>query len=427
MASTDVARQPDKGARPLSLAGHVGFDSLPDQLVNKSISQGFCFNILCIGETGIGKSTLMDTLFNTNFENFESSHFEPQVKLRAQTYDLQESNVRLRLTVVNTVGFGDQMNKQESYQPVVDYIDKQFETYLQEELKIKRSLHNYHDSRVHACLYFISPSGHSLKSLDLVTMKKLDSKVNIIPVIAKADTISKSELHKFKIKIMSELVSNGVQIYQFPLDDETVAKVNTTMNGHLPFAVVGSTEEVCVGNKMVKARQYPWGVVQVENEHHCDFVKLREMLICVNMEDLREQTHTRHYELYRRCKLEEMGFKDTDPECKPVSLQQTYEAKRQEFLAELQKREDEMRQVFVQRVKEKEAELKEAERELQGRFEQLKRLHAEEKAALEEKKRLLDNDLTSFGNRRTAAALLQPPGFTVNGKKDKDRKNSGFM
>lgn len=64
-----------------------------------------------------------------------------------------------------------------SYQPVVDYIDKQFESYLQEELKIKRSLHNYHDSRLHACLYFISPSGHSLKSLDLVTMKKLDSKV----------------------------------------------------------------------------------------------------------------------------------------------------------------------------------------------------------------------------------------------------------
>lgn len=55
----------------------------------------------------------------------------------------------------------------------------------------------------------------------------------------------------------------------------------------------------------------------MENENHCDFVKLREMLIRVNMEDLREQTHTRHYELYRRCKLEEMGFKDTDPDSKP--------------------------------------------------------------------------------------------------------------
>lgn len=30
----------------------------------------------------------------------------------------------------------------------------------------------------------------------------------------------------------------------------------------MPFAVVGSTEEVKIGNKMAKARQYPWGVVQ---------------------------------------------------------------------------------------------------------------------------------------------------------------------
>ena len=32
-------------------------------------------------------------------------------------------------------------------------------------------------------------------------MKALDSKVNIIPVVAKADTITKGELHKFKIKV----------------------------------------------------------------------------------------------------------------------------------------------------------------------------------------------------------------------------------
>ena len=83
---------------------------------------------------------------------------------------------------------------------------------------------------------------------------------------------------------MNELVSNGVQIYQFPTDDETVAEVNASMNvstrrrhcnadqvkperrlllqNHLPFAVVGSTDEIKLGNKMVKARQYPWGTVQ---------------------------------------------------------------------------------------------------------------------------------------------------------------------
>lgn len=66
-----------------------------------------------------------------------------------------------------------------SYQPIVDYIDAQFEAYLQEELKINRSLFIYHDTRIHVCIYFISPTGHSLKTLDLLTMKSLDSKVRL--------------------------------------------------------------------------------------------------------------------------------------------------------------------------------------------------------------------------------------------------------
>lgn len=46
------------------------------------------------------------------------------------------------------------------------------------------------------------------------------------------------------------------------------------------------------------------------------------------------------------------------------SLQEAYEAKRQEFYLELQRKEEEMRQHFVQRVKEKETVLKEAEQEV---------------------------------------------------------------
>ncbi|CAL8263340.1 unnamed protein product [Lota lota] len=427
MATTEIDIFANEEKRSLELAGHVGFDSLPDQLVSKAVSQGFCFNILCVGETGIGKSTLINTLFNTTFESDEASHYLHDVHLQPRTYDLQESNVNLKLTIVDTVGFGDQINKEDSYKPIVDYIDTQFENYLQEELKIKRSLYNYHDTRIHICLYFIAPTGHSLKSLDLVTMKKLDSKVNIIPVIAKADTISKSELHKFKIKIMSELVSNGVQIYQFPTEDEAVTEINSTMNAHLPFAVIGSVEQVKVGNKMVRARLYPWGSVQVENESHCDFVKLREMLLRVNIEDLREQTHARHYELYRRCKLEEMGFKDTDPDSQPFSLQQTYETKRKEFLVELQRKEEEMRQMFVNKVKETEAELKEKERELHERFEQLKRMHHDEKRNLEEKRRELEEEMNSFNRRKVAAETLMGQALQSCSqqpfKKDKDKKN----
>lgn len=50
-----------------------------------------------LGETGLGKSTLMDSLFNTNFESAPSPHTLPTVKLKAHTYELQESNVRLKV------------------------------------------------------------------------------------------------------------------------------------------------------------------------------------------------------------------------------------------------------------------------------------------------------------------------------------------
>ncbi|XP_043255975.1 septin-2 isoform X2 [Colletes gigas] len=370
----------------------------------------------------------MDSLFNTSFESTPSTHNLPSVKLKAHTYELQESNVRLKLTIVDTVGYGDQINKEDSFKAVVDYIDAQFEAYLQEELKIKRSLATYHDSRIHVCLYFICPTGHGLKSIDLVCMKKLDTKVNIIPIIAKADTISKTELQKFKSKIISELQNNGVHIYQFPTGDESVAEVNCSMNAHVPFAVVGSTDFVRVGNKIMRSRQYPWGTVQVENESHCDFVKLREMLIRTNMEDMREKTHCRHYELYRKKRLEQMGFSDVDSENKPVSFQQTCEAKRSIHLQELQQKEDEMRQMFVVRVKEKEAELKEAEKEfvrvrifqLHNKFDKLKKDHTEEKKKVEESRKKLEDDILEL-NRRKMQFTQQLQHHTLTLGKSKKR------
>lgn len=119
------------------------------------------------------------------------------------------------------------------------------------------------------------------------------------------------------------------------------------------------------------------------------------------MEDMREQTHTRHYALYRQARLLEMGFCDMDNDNKPVSFQEIFEVKRSTHLSELQAKEEEVRQLFVQRVKAKEAELKENERELHARFEKLKKDHAEEKRKLEETRQKLEDEYLEFTTHKT--------------------------
>lgn len=91
-----------------------------------------------------------------------------------------------------------------SWVPVIDFIENKYEEYLTAESRVQRKAIT--DSRVHCCLYFIAPSGHGLKPLDVEFMQRLCDKVNIIPVIAKADTMTPEEVQLFK-----KQVSGGVK------------------------------------------------------------------------------------------------------------------------------------------------------------------------------------------------------------------------
>lgn len=50
----------------------------------------------------------------------------------------------------------------------------------------------------------------------------------------------------------------------------------------IPFAVIGSNQLIEVKGKKIRGRLYPWGVVEVENPEHNDFLKLRTMLVWVS-------------------------------------------------------------------------------------------------------------------------------------------------
>jgi septin family protein len=105
----------------------------------------------------------------------------------------------VRLTVIDTPGFGDYVNNRDSWMPIIEFLDDQHESYMLQEQQPRRV--DKIDLRVHACLYFIRPTGHTLKPLDIEVMKRLSSRVNLIPVVAKADTLSPADLARFKQRV----------------------------------------------------------------------------------------------------------------------------------------------------------------------------------------------------------------------------------
>ncbi|XP_039509996.1 septin-5-like isoform X1 [Pimephales promelas] len=285
---------------------YVGFATLPNQVHRKSVKKGFDFTLMVAGESGLGKSTLVNSLFLTDlYKDRKLLNAEERitqtVEITKHTVDIEEKGVKLKLTIVDTPGFGDAVNNTECWKSVADYIDQQFEQYFRDESGLNRK--NIQDNRVHCCLYFISPFGHGLRPLDVEFMKALHEKVNIVPVLAKADTLTPLEVKKKKIKIREEIEQYGIKIYQFPDcdsdEDEDFKQQDQELKDSIPFAVIGSNTVVEAKGKRVRGRLYPWGIVEVENPAHCDFVKLRNMLVRTHMQDLKDVTRETHYENYR--------------------------------------------------------------------------------------------------------------------------------
>uniref|UniRef100_A0A8C2H0Y7 Septin 4a n=1 Tax=Cyprinus carpio TaxID=7962 RepID=A0A8C2H0Y7_CYPCA len=198
---------------------YVGFATLPNQVHRKSVKKGFAFTLMVAGESGLGKSTLVNSLFLTDlYKDRKMLNAEERisqtVEITKHTVAIEEKGVKLKLTIVDTPGFGDAINNTESWRAVVDYIDQQFEQYFRDESGLNRK--NIQDNRLHCCLYFISPFGHGLRPMDVEFMKMLHEKVNIVPVLAKADSLTPLEIRKMKMKIREEIERFDINIYQFP-------------------------------------------------------------------------------------------------------------------------------------------------------------------------------------------------------------------
>ena len=111
---------------------YIGFSCIADQYQRKTVKKGFEFTLMVAGESGLGKSTLIDSLFLTDLypdRNVPSAEerVKRTVQLDANTVEIEERGVKLRLTVVDTPGFGDAIDNSDSFDQIIKYIDQQFD------------------------------------------------------------------------------------------------------------------------------------------------------------------------------------------------------------------------------------------------------------------------------------------------------------
>ncbi|ORY47736.1 Septin [Rhizoclosmatium globosum] len=328
-ATTATAAKP--AAAPAKASNvSVGIANLPNQRHKIVSRKGTNFTVMVVGESGLGKSTYINTLFTTLMREYKrpehrfAKQLDRTVNIDVVRADIEEKGFNVRLTVIDTPGFGDYANNQDCWVPIVQFLDEQHQHILNHETAINRKVD---DLRVHVCLYFIQPTGHTLKPLDIEVMKQLCTRVNLIPVIAKADTITPADMLAFKDRVIFSPPAHS--------EDEESTRRNQSILSAMPFSIISSENDVSVYGQLVRGRQYLWGVAEVENEAHCDFKKLRNLLIRTHMHDLITSTHDSHYESYRVKKLSAEGRSDDDP---LVSARRAFEAKMKEEEEALRKR-----------------------------------------------------------------------------------------
>ena len=248
------------------------------------------FNVMVAGLSGLGKTTTCNMLFDA----WQGNKKRTEPKLRRATphvdvsrkierYD-ERTNTILRVRVVDTPGFGNNIDHKHAVRPITNYIRKCRDQQFRAQMGARND-HQTSDKLIHVCVYFISP--HRFLEIDRHFLKNVQGELAIIPVIAKTDTLTDEELAEYRAMLQKEFKENNIEVYDFGEMGDT---------GKLSFARGRERGEPL--GIIARDGHYPWGTSEFELAEHSDFSLLQDLLLSEHTEPLVEHALKR-YARYR--------------------------------------------------------------------------------------------------------------------------------
>jgi septin 7 len=156
--------------------------------------------IMCVGESGVGKSSLIANIFTVPVARSLSP--SPTTEIRDTEFRMESDGIPLKVTFVDTPGYGDTVELGQTFKAIATDLDRRMKTALEKEEKVDRAdlAARRLELGVDAVLYFIAP--HRLKGIDIEFLRVIQGKASIIPILAKADTMTSDELAHFRALVV---------------------------------------------------------------------------------------------------------------------------------------------------------------------------------------------------------------------------------
>ncbi|CAD8205746.1 unnamed protein product [Paramecium octaurelia] len=266
-------------------------------------------NLLIAGQSGSGKSTFVDALLNKKpiarqYQGNSSQTNQVQESMGVIEYE----NQIVYLNIFDAKGF-QKNDQKEWFKEIRHFIDQKFKTQIRRNkyAYLNKTLYSQvsklvNDERIHLCLYFLS--GPAYFNEDILYLQKLSNLVNVIPILARGDQYTKSEVLELKLRYNKTFKEFKIDIYDcLKINDEQFKQ--QLMQGEFgqcsPFMIIASTYEYYNDQgKKIQGRQYPWGQCDLWNPQHSDFLLLYKSLIGYYIYDLIKLTDFYQHSFIKR-------------------------------------------------------------------------------------------------------------------------------